>query len=94
MDFISKLSEININYYKTGGTHYFKVLLDDLKQIADKHKWIHELDEVEEEVKVEVEKQIQFTEEYVNTLLQKIKDLENQLTTLQNDDDDILGRHF
>ena len=93
MDFISKLSEINLNYYKTSGTHYFKISLEELKQIADKNKWIHELDE--EQTEEEEENQPQITEEYVQSLLQKIKDLENKITELQNDDDDdIIGRHF
>ena len=48
MDFVSKLSEIQINYYK--------VSLETLKTIADKNKWINDLDEydvVEEEIEVE-----------------------------------------
>jgi hypothetical protein len=48
-DFISKLSEIQINFYKTKGSNYFKIEHSLLKTIADKFKWVNELDEFDNE---------------------------------------------
>ena len=56
MDFVSKLSEIQINHYDSCGNKKYKVSLDTLKTIADKNKWITDLDEydvVEQEIEVE-----------------------------------------
>ena len=56
MDFVSKLSEIQINHYDSCGNKKYKVSLETLKTIADKNKWITDLDEyevVEQEIEVE-----------------------------------------
>jgi hypothetical protein len=47
IDFNKKLREIGIDYYKTNGgmLNRFKVSFDDLMIIANKFKWIHDLDE-------------------------------------------------
>jgi hypothetical protein len=44
-DFVSKLSEIQINHYDSCGNKKYKVSLDTLKTIAQKNSWINELDE-------------------------------------------------
>lgn len=43
--FSAKLREIGIEYRKIHGDNVYNVSLDDLKKIAEKHKWMHELDE-------------------------------------------------
>ena len=55
-DFVSKLSEIQINHFDSCGNKKYKVSLDTLKEIADKNNWITELDEynpVEQELEIE-----------------------------------------
>lgn len=43
-EFVRKMREININYYKSNKSLRYKVSIDELKQIAVKNKWLHELD--------------------------------------------------
>jgi len=43
--FTDKLREIQIEYRKSDGRNLYKVDINQLRIIADKHKWIHELDE-------------------------------------------------
>jgi len=43
--FYARLREICIDYKKIHGSHIFRYTAKELKAIADKHKWIHELDE-------------------------------------------------
>jgi molybdopterin converting factor small subunit len=81
-DFISKLSEIGINYKKTGGNHYYKYTYEELQAIADKQRWIHELDEYETDAKEQ--NPIQYTESYVNSLEKKIRELEARLKEREN----------
>jgi hypothetical protein len=45
-EFIEKLKHLQINISKCS-TNIFKVKYEELKAIAEKHKWIHELDEFE-----------------------------------------------
>ena len=47
-DFISRLSEIQINFYKSMGYNKYKVSSKMLKEIATKNNWINEFDEFEE----------------------------------------------
>lgn len=44
-DFVTKLSEIQVNHYKSNGYLSYNVKVDVLKSIADKQHWINELDE-------------------------------------------------
>jgi hypothetical protein len=48
-DFITKLSEIQINFYKTNGFNMYKVDLDKLKLISSKKNWINQYDEYEKD---------------------------------------------
>ena len=48
-DFTTKLSEIQINYYKSNGYNKYKISLEQLKLIADNNNWITEIDEYAEE---------------------------------------------
>jgi len=55
--FNRKLNEVGINSKKSNGHIKFKVTIDDLNTLAEKNKWIHELDEFEdkeEELKSEL----------------------------------------
>lgn len=47
--FCAKLSEVQINYKKSNGKTVFNYSYNELKAIAEKNKWLHELDEVEED---------------------------------------------
>lgn len=47
--FCAKLKEINIHFSKIHGYNYYNIDLERLRGIADKFKWIHELDEFEEQ---------------------------------------------
>ncbi len=48
-DFTTKLSEIQINFYKSNGYNTYKVSLETLNQIANKNHWINDIDEYEKE---------------------------------------------
>jgi hypothetical protein len=43
--FTTKLSEVNIEFKKSHGIHKYSMSYDELKQLADKNEWIHDLDE-------------------------------------------------
>lgn len=45
IDFTTKLSELQINHYQSGGFLKYKVSLEQLKELAKKHKWLNEYDE-------------------------------------------------
>jgi len=49
--FNAKLKELGIEYYKSNDKNIYKITKDQLKQKFEKSGWIHELDEVEVEVK-------------------------------------------
>lgn len=42
--FTAKLREVGITYKPSNGINVYRVTLESLKDIADKHKWVHELD--------------------------------------------------
>ena len=79
-DFVSKLSEIQINHFDSCGNKKYKVSLDTLKEIADKNNWITELDEyypVEQEL--EIENPIDFGIDLTETKTKKKKKLKKWL---------------
>lgn len=47
-DFTQKLKEVQIEFYKTNGYNTYKVDIKDLKDKANKFKWINEIDEYTE----------------------------------------------
>jgi polyhydroxyalkanoate synthesis regulator phasin len=55
-DFTAKLREIKLDYKDTkiNGFYYYRYSYEQLKAIADKFHWIHELDEAEEDDKKQV----------------------------------------
>lgn len=74
-DFVSKLSEIQINHYDSGGYKKYKVSLDYLKKIAEKNNWINELDEYKSEIVTEekIENPIDFGIQINNNSTEKKK---------------------
>lgn len=44
-NFTKKLREIGKDYYQSKGQNRYSISLEELKELADKHKWIHDLDE-------------------------------------------------
>jgi hypothetical protein len=52
----AKLLEVQIDYRKIGGVNVFKYSKEDLLQIANKRKWIHELDEFVQDEQKPIEK--------------------------------------
>jgi hypothetical protein len=56
IDFNKKLRDVGIDYRKTSGFLIFDVKLERLLEIANKHKWIHELDEYKMEQEKKLDK--------------------------------------
>jgi hypothetical protein len=90
-DFISRLSEVQINFYKSNGYNKYKITLEQLKTIADKNNWINEFDEFEEgETKINpIDYGIE-TEE--NKYIDKIKQLEEQIKLLQEENNKLKSK--
>jgi hypothetical protein len=100
-DFTSKLSEVQINYYKTNGYNTYKVKLDVLKTLSQKNNWINDIDEVDtdEDIisspeldgktkrEVELEKQIEELKKQIEDLnnKSKINDYKEVVTETEND---------
>jgi hypothetical protein len=87
-DFTTKLSELQINYIKSCGYIKYKASLDDLKEIAKKHKWINDLDEYENNADADEEKEINpldngIMEPKINN--EKVNNKEFENLQLQND---------
>lgn len=91
-DFISKLSEIQINFYKTKGSNYFKIENSLLKTIADKFKWLNELDEFDnkesnddiDNPKFEADK-INIKDEIIDKQNKQIDELQKELMELKEE---------
>jgi hypothetical protein len=49
IDFNNTLKNINIDYYKSNGTNYYKVSLEQLTDISNKFNWVHDLDEYKQD---------------------------------------------
>jgi hypothetical protein len=91
--FSEKLKQVGIEYKKTNGNNWYKYTLEQLKEIADKHKWIHELDEYTTEVVQEddlldivlkeKDTQIQTLQDTVSQKDNEINELKKQLEALQ-----------
>ena len=79
-DFIAKLSEIQINFYKRNGLNTYKVPLKQLKIIAKNDNWITEFDEYTENVEI-----TNFTidNDEVDNLKKENEDLKKQLLEMK-----------
>lgn len=88
-DFISRLKEIQINFYKSNSVNKYKVSFDDLKKIADKNNWINEFDEFDTKETTEYKfgnKDLDHGLEHLNepnTEQLKIQELEKELEALK-----------
>lgn len=92
--FCKKLSEIQINYYKSNGRNMFKVTYEELKTISDKGKWIHALDECEVESEssnlveplengIESPNEMEKLKQENNDLKQQVQDLQKLLEQME-----------
>jgi len=96
-DFITKLSEIQINFYKTNGYNKYKVSLDILKQIAKNNNWINEADEfnnlddndVNDENKQNEQEEKDYKTKYEKLLL-IYKKLKNSINENENENENIV----
>ena len=91
-DFITKLSDIQINFYKTNGYNKYKVSLDILKQIAKNNNWINVADEfnnsddndVNDENKQNEQEEKDYKTKYEKLWL-KYKKLKNSINENENE---------
>lgn len=90
IDFNTKLSSVDIKYYKSNGTHKYKKTYEELEAISKKFNWIHELDEFvepegdddyDDDIIVEQNKQLQ---KQNKELQDRIKALEEELNKLKS----------
>lgn len=80
IEFNKKLGELNINYFKSNGYNVFDVSKDDLLNIFNTKKFIHESDEFEEEEQQQrSDKQIMISEQIILDYKKQIEDLQKQL---------------
>ena len=88
-DFISRLSEIQINHYKSNGYNTYKISLEELKKIADKNNWINECDEFKSN-ETEIENPIDFgVKDEKAELKKQIEELQKQLNKLKTENEDL-----
>lgn len=88
-DFTTKLSEIQINYYKSNGYNKYKISLEQLKLIADNNNWITEIDEYAEEESTHIidddEKNEIDTLRTENEILkQQLKEMEEKIKSMSS----------
>jgi hypothetical protein len=74
------MKDIGFKYYKSNGKNKYKVSIEQLKEVANKEHWIHELD-CDEDVEDEVE-ETNYEDKY-NELKAKYEELEKQFKLLQ-----------
>jgi hypothetical protein len=93
IDFNKALKDLGIEYKKSNGNNYYTVSLDELNALATKFKWIHALDEYQDE---EEDKTLDFGveqkdeeikidyEQLYKQQLDKLKALEKEMTELKS----------
>lgn len=88
--FTTKLSEVNIHFKKSNGVYKYNMNYKDLKAIADKYYWIHELDEFVDdeesiipEIQDEKDKIIKDQKDEIALLKAEIAKLTKQLDPLE-----------
>jgi hypothetical protein len=77
--FAEKLKQVGIEYKKSNGNNWYKYSFEQLKVIGDKHKWIHELDEVQSNLFVEAPE----SNDVVTTLQLTILEKNNEIAELK-----------
>ncbi len=97
IDFNKSLKDLGIEYKKSNGNNYYVLSLDELNNISQKFKWVHELDEyyndnnvfddnkkasLDNDVKLDDEVKIDYEALYKQQLV-KIKELETQIKEMK-----------
>ena len=83
IDFNIALKNINIDYYKSNGTNYYKISLDELTEISNKFNWVHDLDEYQHDILPSESVHKDYEPLYLNAL-NEIEHLKEQINGLQN----------
>ena len=96
IQFNSKLAEINILHKKSHGVCKYKVSYEELKALADKYHWIHELDEFKPDEEVQAfdddfESIIKQQKEEIRLLKLEIASLKSAENVDVNDDELIVA---
>lgn len=97
-DFNSKLEEIQIKHYKSNGFNKYMVSVQSLQEIAEKHKWLNELDEIQEAVSgeddieyVSLQEENEKLKEEIRALKQLLESKDDKELTTQEIDDLLFG---
>ena len=99
IEFNKSLSNIGINYYPSSGKNYYKMEYNKLKEISDKFNWVHDLDEIDEDIvnknkPVTIQQEDDFNskiaelKEKINQQEILIKKLKKSESTLKKDDEE------
>lgn len=99
--FCKKLREVGIENYKSGSTRKYSISFENLKKIATKYNWIHELDEYKEDDDdfefIDNEPVNSITlhehEKQIDNYETKLKELEQEIKKLKNDKKHPRGEH-
>jgi hypothetical protein len=89
IDFNKALKDLGIEYKKSNGNNYYTISIDELNALATKFKWIHELDEYEEEVSLD--EAVETTDEEIvidyeqlyKQQLDRVKEMETKIQELK-----------
>ena len=82
------MKNINIEYYKSNGTNYYKIPLEQLTEISNKFNWVHDLDEYKQESSLDKDVFADYEELYkkqtdeINDLKEQIKKLTESQQTI------------
>jgi len=88
IDFNIALKNINIEYYKSNGTNYYKISLEQLTEISNKFNWVHDLDEFKQESSLDKDVFVDYEQLYkkqtdeINDLKEQIKKLTESQQTI------------
>ena len=78
IDFNKKLKEYGINYYKSNSKNVYNIKADDLLKIANKHKWIHDLDEFDNDDDDDVIADLEHGIQPINNNVEELTKLKNE----------------
>jgi len=81
IDFNIALKNINIEYYKSNGTNYYKISLEQLIEISNKFNWVHDLDEFKQESSLDKDVFVDYEQLYKKQT-DEINDLKEQIKKL------------
>lgn len=91
IDFNKSLKDLGIEYKKSNGNNYYTVSIDELNKLATKFKWVHELDEYENDepsldasVETTSDEVVEIDyEQLYKAQLAKVKELESKINELK-----------